>query len=270
MRITTKAALLSSAALALISIFAFAPIAQAQTTTSAPNTTASAAPEVRAAVPLVNKRAPLTGAPFSSVAERRQTQTLANGTHIDWLETVTRMYRDSQGRTRMEVSMGKPDGSGENGVLSVTISDPVSGKSYFLDPRKREARSTPYFSVGVDMLAPAVSVVTGSSPHTYIAAGSNLHAAEANTTKLGDQSMAEVPVTGSLTTYVYPVGAVGNDQPLTVTRETWESPDLHIMLLTKIDDPRSGENTMRVTQLDRAEPDPSLFQVPADFTIVEK
>ena len=58
--------------------------------------------------------------------------------------------------------------------------------------------------------------------------------------------------------------------PSRCSSKTWESPDLHIMILTKTDDPRSGENTMRVTQLDRAEPDPSLFQVPADFTIVEK
>jgi hypothetical protein len=41
-------------------------------------------------------------------------------------------------------------------------------------------------------------------------------------------------------------------------------------LLTKRTDPRSGESTMRVTNIQRSEPDPSLFEVPSDYTIKQQ
>jgi hypothetical protein len=44
--------------------------------------------------------------------------------------------------------------------------------------------------------------------------------------------------------------------------------EIRIDRLSKTFDPRSGENTVRTTILSRSEPDPSLFQVLADYTIV--
>jgi hypothetical protein len=82
--------------------------------------------------------------------------------------------------------------------------------------------------------------------------------------------MLGVEVTGSRQTIVYPVGSRGNDQPITVVIETWRSNDLRIDMLRKQDDPRSGVTEWRVTQIDRTEPDASLFQVPADYTITER
>lgn len=74
---------------------------------------------------------------------------------------------------------------------------------------------------------------------------------------------------GSRTTVTYPVGAVGNDRPLTTTTETWTSPELKMVVLSKNSDPRSGESTTRLTNISRSEPDPSLFQIPADYEIIE-
>ena len=37
-----------------------------------------------------------------------------------------------------------------------------------------------------------------------------------------------------------------------------------------MDDPRYGLRTEEVTQLDRAEPDPALFRIPAGYTIREQ
>ena len=41
-------------------------------------------------------------------------------------------------------------------------------------------------------------------------------------------------------------------------------------MLSKCTDPRSGSSTLRIQNLERSEPDPALFQVPADYTIVEE
>jgi hypothetical protein len=41
-------------------------------------------------------------------------------------------------------------------------------------------------------------------------------------------------------------------------------------VLQKISDPRSGETVHRFTNIVSGEPDPSLFRVPADYTIKDQ
>jgi hypothetical protein len=76
-----------------------------------------------------------------------------------------------------------------------------------------------------------------------------------------------IPVEGRKTTTVIPAGQIGNEQPITITSEEWRSPDLNVLVQTRHADPRTGESTYRLTNIIRAEPDPSLFMVPADYTV---
>ena len=64
-----------------------------------------------------------------------------------------------------------------------------------------------------------------------------------------------------------PAGQIGNDLPITITSEEWTSTDLKVLVLTKHNDPRTGESTYRLTNIVRAEPDPSYFMVPPDYTV---
>jgi hypothetical protein len=50
-------------------------------------------------------------------------------------------------------------------------------------------------------------------------------------------------------------------------RETWIADDLKVPLMTKVTDPRMGTMSMELTNINRSQPDPSLFQVPADYTV---
>ena len=68
---------------------------------------------------------------------------------------------------------------------------------------------------------------------------------------------------GRKTTTVIPAGQVGNEQPITITSEEWRSPELNLLVLTKHSDPRTGESSYRLQNIIRAEPDRSLFMVPA-------
>ncbi len=68
----------------------------------------------------------------------------------------------------------------------------------------------------------------------------------------------------------WPVGGQGNDRPFQTTSENWISPDLKVTVLTKNLDPRSGENTMKLINIDRTEPLATLFQPPSDYTIVDE
>jgi hypothetical protein len=58
-----------------------------------------------------------------------------------------------------------------------------------------------------------------------------------------------------------------NDQPFTIVVEVWYSSEIGAVVLEKAPNPFGGELTRRLTDIDRAEPDISLFQPPADYKI---
>jgi hypothetical protein len=63
------------------------------------------------------------------------------------------------------------------------------------------------------------------------------------------------------------VGSVGNDREIVATNETWFSKQLGVAVLRKNSDPRSGDTTMKLTDISLVEPDPALFMPPVDYTI---
>jgi hypothetical protein len=86
---------------------------------------------------------------------------------------------------------------------------------------------------------------------------------------LGTQMIEGVWANGTRTTTTIPVNSEGNDQPIVSVVENWLSEELGLNVLMKRSDPRYGDVTERVTNIDRSEPDPALFRPPADYTITE-
>ena len=93
--------------------------------------------------------------------------------------------------------------------------------------------------------------------------------AEVNQESLGTQSIEGVMAEGTRLTLTIPAGKIGNERPIVTVNERWYSQELQTVVLTKNSDPRMGETTYRLTNINRSEPDPSLFQVPADYTVDE-
>jgi hypothetical protein len=85
-----------------------------------------------------------TGAPYSAEAVTESTQVLADGNRIV-RKTVTRVYRDGEGRSRREEI--DPD---TGALRTVSITDPVAGSTYTLDPATRTA-----YQNGVTIATPA-------------------------------------------------------------------------------------------------------------------
>jgi TonB family protein len=78
---------------------------------------------------------PVQGAPYSGEEIQEQQQTLIDGTHINRTHMGRMMYRDSQGRTRVErpmVPMMVASNGGQAPKI-VEITDPVQGVQYTLD-----------------------------------------------------------------------------------------------------------------------------------------
>jgi hypothetical protein len=130
--------------------------------------------------------------------------------------------------------------------------------------------------------ADRVGVVTGAAPRAVFDAigagvpmqmGSDVFSwtsdAEVNQEQLGSQTIEGVVAEGARVTFTIPAGKIGNDRPIVTVNERWYSPELQTVVLSKNSDPRMGETTYRLTNIDRSEPDPSLFQVPADYTVDE-
>jgi len=93
--------------------------------------------------------------------------------------------------------------------------------------------------------------------------------ATARTESLGTQLIEGVSAEGKRTVETIPAGAIGNDSPIEIISESWYSPELGMVVKSRHNDPRSGENLYQLTNIRRGEPSPDLFQVPVDYTIKE-
>ncbi len=90
---------------------------------------------------------------------------------------------------------------------------------------------------------------------------------ESRTEDLGEQNVEGVSAHGTRTITTIPAGAIGNERPIEMVYEKWFSKELQMVVYSKNTDPRFGEQTYRLTNINRSEPDPSLFQPPAGYKI---
>lgn len=87
---------------------------------------------------------------------------------------------------------------------------------------------------------------------------------------LGVQNVEGVEAQGTRTTTIIPADAIGNERPIEIVYERWYSKELKVLVASRHYDPRFGEQTYRLTNINRSEPDPSLFEVPAGYRILNE
>lgn len=207
-------------------------------------------------------------APFSAEATTTTTQALADGNRIEQ-STTQKLYRDSQGRERREQSLlavgalARPDAP-----TTITISDPMERISYTLNPQARTARRMPGIGIALSNVAGHAFTLNLGVIHT--ADGTRLTTTDITTTHedLGSKVIEGVTAQGTRTTETIPAGKIGNLLPINVVDEVWYSPDLHMNVATTHNDPRSGEVVYKLTNINRGEQPQSLFEPPADYTVI--
>jgi len=87
--------------------------------------------------------------------------------------------------------------------------------------------------------------------------------------QLGKQTIEGIEAEGTRTTITIPAGEIGNERAIEIVSERWYSPELQLVVMTRHIDPRSGETTYKLTNINRGEPAKSLFEVPAGYTVKE-
>ncbi len=209
----------------------------------------------------------VTGAPFTATISRQTTQVLADGNRIEHKTTGT-IARDSQGRTRRDFALPAigPWAASSQPPHVIFINDPVAGTQYVLEPDRKVAHELrPGGRQGIQKFSDAGP--QGEQEQGFLEGAPSGEQGQETTASLGTQTINGVTAQGTRTTRTIPAGAIGNEKPIVITTERWYSPDLLMVVMNKRSDPLRGDSIRQLTDIQRQEPDASLFQVPSDYTV---
>ncbi len=222
-------------------------------------------------VSLAQERPPalasVIGAPFSGVRSQQAAKSFVDGNRIDSGGNV-RLYRDGQGRTRVERDTS-PEVAVRNpgqGPAGITINDPVTGDRYELNP---QSKTCIVFKGGAAPAYPLQSDVPGVfvmfARHAYGVQDPGWSSPVA----LGEKSIDGLRAVGTRRQYTIPIGELGNEKPIVLNVEQWFAPQLGLIIAKSGRASLGGEFSNRVENIVRGEPDPQLFAIPSDYRRIE-
>jgi hypothetical protein len=200
---------------------------------------------------------PVPGAPFSATVDIVSKEKLPDGS-LNIRTTTARIARDSAGRIYNERrQLVSASFKGEPALLSALIYDPNTRLSTFLNPDDHLARQRV-----LEHPWPAQN----SLPNL----GSETGAVLAKQEDVGEQTLENLLLKGIRKTWNAPAAASGTGKVEVIVDQYWYSSDLSMYVLTQHDDPRTGEQIVALKDIRRAEPDPTLFAIPAKYRTVDE
>jgi hypothetical protein len=194
---------------------------------------------------------PITGVPFSATALIENKQSMPDGS-IGTTRNVNLIGRDSRGRTHGEMRTRVPESfQGMPPLIEVHLYDPQTRLQTVYEPATHIARRQLRPEA-----RPPVNPSDASNPLVKVE-------------DLGTNTIENIDVRGTRRTVIIPAQANGTGAPLTVVDEYWYSEDLHVNLLLRHSDPRTGEQTVTLSQIVREEPAQEFFEAPQGYKIVD-
>jgi hypothetical protein len=176
---------------------------------------------------------PVANAPFTSTVTAEWTRILEDGTTLT-LQNHRLVVRDRKGRIYQERrSLVPKDGHTESQVQRIEISDPSTHLKYFCFVEDHTCHLNDYFAPTSASLPPAEFVEAGG--------------ASTSRQDLGKNIVNGLDAVGTLETTTINAGAMGNDRPISITKEFWYSPQLGLNLSVKRIDPLHGTQIFNVT-----------------------
>jgi hypothetical protein len=197
---------------------------------------------------------PQTNAPFSGTVTTEWTKILVDGSkQTNWNHRT--IARDSSGRIFQERRFFMPTGDRIATQLSeLDYADPNRHELFVCGPQQKVCYESPYNAPATVNLMPAGPQPSGNS--------------SIQREDLGQKNIDGVDVKGSREIITIKAGAMGNDKDEPIVKEFWYSPRLGINVITKRFDPRYGIQNFTVSDINQSEPDPKLFEPPAEFHVV--
>ncbi|MCA1589722.1 MAG: hypothetical protein LC730_05320 [Acidobacteria bacterium] len=257
----------------------------------------------------VNSDKAVKNLPFSAQAVSESMQTLADGNRIvrKWSNKMYR-NSEGRIRREGSSGPGMAFGTHMFGDRAVTLLDPNGGYHYSLDTFARTARAMAVHppSIGklegqnvfirrpmtekIEIEGHAGQAAEGGQRYAdtvkrtivqgiastlengvaaAIAGPGQMTKYDTRTESLGTQNIDGVEAEGTRTITTIPADAIGNERPIEIVYEKWYSKDLQIVVASRHTDPRFGEQTYRLTNINRTEPDPSLFELPNGYRLLD-
>jgi len=169
--------------------------------------------------------------------------------------------RDGRGRIYQERWALAPKGGEVKSLMTtIQITDPEQHTWYNCVTLAKTCEIFNYRLSNTDEFVP-FTVPTSSTPN---GAASHDHQDLGASTYEGENTH------GYRETTTVAAGVMGNDKPMVTTREFWFSPRLGFNLSSMVDSPFSGKQVFTANNLSISEPEPSYFQVPADYKVVDR
>lgn len=193
----------------------------------------------------------VTGLPYAGEGVTTVKLTMFDGTKME--RTVTaKLYRDSAGRTRREQTVVGLEALDPNSDFRavVHIVDPVAGVFYTLNPGSRTAERMSLAQLQGGAKPLRAPLVYGTKE-----------------VDLGVKDIDGQSAKGRRTITTIPTDQIGNDKPIDIIDEQWESIELKVLIRSLHRDPRSGDIEYALTKISRTTPPASMFQVPSGYTI---
>jgi hypothetical protein len=201
---------------------------------------------------------PIPNAPFTGTVHVERTDVQPNGDTLPlWSERE--IARDNEGRIYNEFRPFVPTTTRTvPDAIVIHLYDPQNRMTEYLYPEQKTYRMM------ILKRPPATDTPDDfASPAAAVAPPSEFTRRE----DLGYRTITGLQVHGVRVAQTITAQESGTGQEVTVTNEYWYSEALRLNLATKHNDPRTGNVTMTVTQIDRSEPSAKLFGVPADYTM---
>jgi hypothetical protein len=202
---------------------------------------------------------PVAGLPLSATVTIEAKRELNDGSV--WERRATsRIARDSRGQIRNEEHTFVPAGlDKESALVSVHIYDPQTRLNTFLNPQTHIARQR--------ILSHEPTTVP---PANWAQMDQRFHpSTNVELEDLGTKTMEGFYVHGYRRKNTYNAQSTGTGRSIVVTDEYWYAEDIRLNLMERHDDPRKGEFTTTVTDVNRTEPTGDLFVVPASYRVVD-
>jgi hypothetical protein len=189
--------------------------------------------------------------PYTAHIVQTSVQTLADGTQERTKEKIIKM-RDSSGRTRIAIFSAADANcdSCDDKPNMVNLYIPLRRQFIQLMPGSKRATVTTFPG-------------TGPIP-THAKSGTDVTTVKEN---LPAKTINGVYATGTRIKTIIP-SSNGEKVETPYFGEQWASPELKIIILDRHVSTHGDETISEVTQLDRSEPDPALFEIPADYKVV--
>jgi hypothetical protein len=205
---------------------------------------------------------PLLNAPFSAIVHTEWTRPMSGGGNFTFVNQ-RQVARDSRGHIYEERWLLAPKGSeGQSRMNVIQIADPNAHTLYncFTLQTPHRCILQTFAESAVKSYKPAV-FQSGPLPNNT---GARVHE------DLGARTTSGIETVGTRDTSNLNAGVMGSDQPFSTWREFWQAPQIGVNLYSEVVNPSVGKQVFMLTDVNLAEPDPKLFELPEGFDVADR